>query len=107
MFGIRDPEKNHLGFRILGVKKHWILDPDLQHWIMFWNVLPHPDLDPRLHLKSFVSWQEKMYSLQSRHCIFSNDDTFQVKTKKKLLIFFFRQFCNGLIAEQRQVLVFD
>jgi hypothetical protein len=33
MFGIRDQEKIHPGSRILGVKKHWIPDPDPQHCI--------------------------------------------------------------------------
>jgi hypothetical protein len=27
----RDPEKNHPGSRILGVKMHWIPDPE--HWL--------------------------------------------------------------------------
>jgi hypothetical protein len=33
MFVIRDPEKIHSGSRILGIKKHHIPDPDMQHWV--------------------------------------------------------------------------
>jgi hypothetical protein len=32
---IWDPEKIYSGSRIQGSKRHWIPDPDLQHWTIF------------------------------------------------------------------------
>jgi hypothetical protein len=40
---IRDPEKTYSGSRIQGSKKHWIPDPDPQHWL---EILKIFDADP-------------------------------------------------------------
>jgi hypothetical protein len=52
--GIRDPEKNHPGFR--GVKKHRIPDPDPQHWREHYIFLQITCRDKSINVCWFVAY---------------------------------------------------